>query len=267
MAADVDAGADAPRRAGGTRGRSRAVRCPGRSAGRARMSRNSPNIDGGGREHHQEARRPRPDRRAARAAAAAASARSSRRRTRRARRARRRRAAASASKPSRLPQPARARTRSPPGCRRDEAPAKSRPRHCARRRSAAITLTAATASTRPTGRLMTKMRRQSTIRSARRRTDADGCAGTADGAPAAERLGPSDPWNELVTIDSAAGDSIAAPGPARRERRTACRALPASAEPSEARTKTPRPVRNMRRRPSRSAARPPSSSRLPKTSE
>ena len=77
----------------------------------------------------------------------------------------------------------------------------------------------------------------------------------------------SGPWKVVVMIDSAAGDSIAAPRPcpARAAKKTA--ALVASAEASEATVNTPRPVRKTRRRPSRSAARPPSSSRLPKTSE
>ena len=70
-----------------------------------------------------------------------------------------------------------------------------------------------------------------------------------------------------VTIESAAGERIAAPSPwpARDEKSMA--ELPASADANEEAVKTPRPVRNIRRRPSRSAARPPKSSRLPKISE
>ena len=68
-------------------------------------------------------------------------------------------------------------------------------------------------------------------------------------------------------MDSAAGDSIAAPTPCPARAANSTPALVASAEASDEARKTAKPLRNMRRRPSRSAARPPSSSRLPKTTE
>ena len=68
-------------------------------------------------------------------------------------------------------------------------------------------------------------------------------------------------------IDSAAGESMAAPRPWPARAANSAPAVPAMAEANDETVKTPRPVRNIRRRPSRSAARPPKSSRLPKTSE
>ena len=70
--------------------------------------------------------------------------------------------------------------------------------------------------------------------------------------------------NVVVTIESAAGEMIAAPIPcsARAEIRTP--ALDASPHSSDAIVKRTRPTTKMRRRPSRSAIRPPSSRKPPK---
>ena len=70
-----------------------------------------------------------------------------------------------------------------------------------------------------------------------------------------------------VMIDSAAGESIAAPRPWPARAANSVVASAASAVASEEAVNTVRPVRNTRRRPSRSAARPPRSRRLPKISE
>ena len=83
----------------------------------------------------------------------------------------------------------------------------------------------------------------------------------------ASALARSGPWKAVVMIDSAAGDSIAAPRPWPARAAKSIVASPASAVASDDAVKTPRPARKTRRRPSRSAARPPSSSRLPKISE
>src|SRR3954464_11057471 len=68
-------------------------------------------------------------------------------------------------------------------------------------------------------------------------------------------------------IESAAGESIAAPSPWPARAANSVAALPAIAEAKEEAVKTPRPVRNTRPRPIRSAARPPRSKRLPNTRE
>jgi hypothetical protein len=68
-------------------------------------------------------------------------------------------------------------------------------------------------------------------------------------------------------IDSAAGDSIAAPSPWLARAANSPPPLVATAEASDESMNTARPEKKMRRRPSRSAARPPSRSRLPKISE
>ena len=68
-------------------------------------------------------------------------------------------------------------------------------------------------------------------------------------------------------MDSAAGESMAAPRPWPARAANSAAAVPASAEATDETVKTPRPVRNMRLRPTRSASRPPNRRRLPKTSE
>jgi hypothetical protein len=74
-------------------------------------------------------------------------------------------------------------------------------------------------------------------------------------------------WKAVVTIESAAGESIAAPRPCPARAAKSAPAVPAMAEASDDTVKTPRPVMNIRLRPTRSASRPPKSSRLPKISE
>ena len=78
------------------------------------------------------------------------------------------------------------------------------------------------------------------------------------------RSGPS--LKVVVTIDSAAGDTIAAPRPCRA--RKAMRASDELAKPlsSDATVKRIRPAMNRRLRPMKSAARPPSSRKPPKAS-
>ena len=68
-------------------------------------------------------------------------------------------------------------------------------------------------------------------------------------------------------IESAAGESIAAPSPCPARAANSAVAVPASAEATDETVKTPSPVRNIRLRPIRSASRPPKRSRLPKMSE
>ena len=57
------------------------------------------------------------------------------------------------------------------------------------------------------------------------------------------------PWKAVVMIESAAGESIAAPRPWPARAANSAAAVPASAEATDETVKTPRPVRNMRRRP------------------
>ena len=72
--------------------------------------------------------------------------------------------------------------------------------------------------------------------------------------------------NMFITIDSAAGRTIAAPSPCRQRIGIRNSSAVASPQPSEAAVKRARPASKMRRRPSRSAARPPSSRKPPKVS-
>ena len=72
--------------------------------------------------------------------------------------------------------------------------------------------------------------------------------------------------NMFITIDSAAGKTIAAPSPCRKRIAIRNPSDVASPQPSEAAVNTNRPAIRMRRRPSRSAARPPSSRKPPKVS-
>ena len=149
------------------------------------------------------------------------------------------------------------------------APRRSRPRHRGCAESAGTTCSAPAASASPTGRLMRKIRRQSTssVRVPPSSTPkAAPAPPTAPQAPSA--LARSPPWvKAAMMIESAAGESIAAPRPWPARAANSVAAPPASAEASDESVKTLRPARNTRRRPSRSAARPPSSSRLPKISE
>ena len=68
-------------------------------------------------------------------------------------------------------------------------------------------------------------------------------------------------------IDSAAGESIAAPEALAGARGEEDRGAGRERRGQRGDGEHARPARKTRRRPSRSAARPPSSSRLPKTSE
>ena len=72
--------------------------------------------------------------------------------------------------------------------------------------------------------------------------------------------------NVFVTIDSAAGDTIAAPRPWNARATMSWMSVCASPPASEATPNRIRPEMNMRRRPSRSAMRPPSSRKPPNTS-
>ena len=95
------------------------------------------------------------------------------------------------------------------------APRRSRPRHRGRAVSAGTIRNAPAPSTRPTGRLMTKIARQSTssVRAPPSSTPiAAPAPPTAPQTPSAlARSRPS--LNVVMMIDSAAGDSIAAPRP------------------------------------------------------
>ena len=68
----------------------------------------------------------------------------------------------------------------------------------------------------------------------------------------------------VMTIDSAAGNTTAAPTPCRPRITISTVSLPASPHASEAAANTASPTMKTRRRPSRSAARPPSSINPPK---
>ena len=72
--------------------------------------------------------------------------------------------------------------------------------------------------------------------------------------------------NMFITMDSAAGSTIAAPSPCRQRIRIRNESVVASPQASEDAVNTARPAIRMRRRPSRSAARPPSSRKPPKVS-
>ena len=72
--------------------------------------------------------------------------------------------------------------------------------------------------------------------------------------------------NVVVTIDSAAGETIAAPRPCTPRAAISQPSRVAKPPASEAAEKTPRPMMNMRRRPNRSAARPPSIRKPPNAS-
>ena len=69
--------------------------------------------------------------------------------------------------------------------------------------------------------------------------------------------------NVVVTIESAAGEMIAAPMPCTARAPIRTPMLPARPQTSEAIVKRVRPTRKMRLRPSRSAMRPPSSRKPP----
>src|SRR3981189_191833 len=69
--------------------------------------------------------------------------------------------------------------------------------------------------------------------------------------------------NMFMTIDSAAGRTIAAPSPCRPRMAIRNESVVASAAASDAVVKAPSPIINTRRRPRRSAARPPSSRKPP----
>jgi len=68
----------------------------------------------------------------------------------------------------------------------------------------------------------------------------------------------------FMTIESAAGSTMAAPSPWIPRMMTRTVSVVARPPPSDPAAKTPRPIINSRRRPSRSAARPPSSRKPPK---
>jgi hypothetical protein len=88
---------------------------------------------------------------------------------------------------------------------------------------------------------------------------------TAPQTPSARfRSRPS--LNVVMRIDSADGETIAAPSPWIARAPISDASLHASPARSEPRVNTTRPTRNTRRRPSRSAARPPSSRKPPNTS-
>ena len=72
--------------------------------------------------------------------------------------------------------------------------------------------------------------------------------------------------NMFITIDSAAGSTMAAPRPWMPRMMIRNVPLGASAQASEAAVNSASPAMNMRLRPSRSAARPPSSKNPPKVS-
>ena len=149
------------------------------------------------------------------------------------------------------------------------APRRSRPRHRGRAASAGTSVQRA-GGEREADRQVDEEDRAPVDELGQRAAQqhADRGAGAADRAPDAERLGALAAlgrWS--VMIDSAAGESIAAPRPCAARAANSVAASPASAEASDATVNTPRPARKTRRRPSRSAARPPSSSRLPKISE
>ena len=72
--------------------------------------------------------------------------------------------------------------------------------------------------------------------------------------------------NMFITIDSAAGSTIAAPRPCTPRMAIRNDSVVASAQASEAAVNTASPAMRTRRRPSRSAARPPSSRKPPKVS-
>ena len=86
---------------------------------------------------------------------------------------------------------------------------------------------------------------------------------TAPQAPSALlRSAPS--LKRPVTIDSAAGETIAAPSPWAARAAISCPCVAANPAAREATPTTTRPVMKTRRLPSRSAARPPSSRKPPK---
>ena len=68
----------------------------------------------------------------------------------------------------------------------------------------------------------------------------------------------------VVTIESAAGEMIAAPRPWAARAAISCPSVEAKPAASEATATSIRPAMNTRRRPSRSAVRPPSSRKPPK---
>ena len=70
----------------------------------------------------------------------------------------------------------------------------------------------------------------------------------------------------VVTIESAAGEMIAAPRPCTARAAISWASFAAKPPASDAAAKTSRPAMNTRRRPSRSASRPPSSRKPPKVS-
>jgi hypothetical protein len=72
--------------------------------------------------------------------------------------------------------------------------------------------------------------------------------------------------NVVVTIESAAGDRIAAPRPCTARAAISCPSVSANPPASEASANSTRPDMNTRRRPSRSAMRPPSSRKPPNVS-
>ena len=76
------------------------------------------------------------------------------------------------------------------------------------------------------------------------------------------RSAPS--WKVVVTIESAAGEMIAAPMPWTALAAISTPILPARPQTSEASVKSVRPTRKIRLRPSRSAMRPPSRRKPPK---
>ena len=85
---------------------------------------------------------------------------------------------------------------------------------------------------------------------------------TAPHAPSALlRSAPS--LNSVVTIDSAAGETIAAPRPWAARAAISCPWVDAKPAASEEMATSASPAMNTRRRPSRSAARPPSSRKPP----
>ena len=70
--------------------------------------------------------------------------------------------------------------------------------------------------------------------------------------------------NVVVRIESAAGESIAAPSPWSERKAISDASDQASPSSSELTVKSASPATNSRRRPSRSASRPPSSRKPPK---
>ena len=115
------------------------------------------------------------------------------------------------------------------------APGRSSPRHCGVRVSAGIIRRAATASARPIGRLMKKIACQP---SSSVRTPPSSTPTAAPAPPTAPQAASA--WvrgvpcgKVLIRIDSAAGDSSAAPSPWPARAANSVAALPASAAASE----------------------------------